>query len=46
MLYAEADQQRSAKRYEHSLDRVDTRAGHYEGSLRTKVGESRPRYLS
>jgi hypothetical protein len=29
MLDAEADQLCGAKRYEHSPDRVDTRAGHY-----------------
>ena len=39
MLEAEADQLCGAKRYEHSADRVDTRAGHYERSLQTKAGE-------
>ena len=39
MLDAEADQLCGAKRYEHSADRVDTRAGHYERSLQTKAGE-------
>ncbi len=39
MLDAEADQLCGAKRYEHSPDRVDTRAGHYERSLQTKAGE-------
>ena len=39
MLDAEADQLCGAKRYEHSPDRLDTRAGHYERSLQTKAGE-------
>lgn len=39
MLDAEADQLCGARRYEHSIDRVDTRAGHYERSLQTKAGE-------
>jgi transposase-like protein len=39
MLDAEADQLCGAKRYEHSADRIDTRAGHYERSLQTKAGE-------
>jgi putative transposase len=39
LLDAEADQLCGAKRYEHSPDRVDTRAGHYERSLHTKAGE-------
>jgi transposase-like protein len=39
MLDAEADQLCGAKRYEHSPDRVDTRAGHYERQLHTKAGE-------
>ena len=39
MLDAEADQLCGARRYEHSADRVDTRAGHYERSLQTKAGE-------
>jgi transposase-like protein len=39
MLDAEADQLCGAKRYEHSADRVDTRAGHYERQLHTKAGE-------
>ena len=39
MLDAEADQLCKAKRYEHSPDRVDTRAGHYERQLHTKAGE-------
>ncbi|MCW5550218.1 MAG: transposase [Opitutaceae bacterium] len=28
-----------AKRYEHSADRVDTRAGHYERQFQTQAGE-------
>lgn len=39
MLDAEADRLCQAKRYEHSPERVDTRAGSYERSLHTKVGE-------
>ncbi len=39
MLDAEADQLCGARRYEHSPDRVDTRAGHYERQLHTKAGE-------
>lgn len=39
VLDAEADQLCGAKRYEHSPDRVDTRAGHYECQLHTKAGE-------
>ena len=39
MLDAEADQLCKAKRYEHSPDRVDTRAGHYERQLHTQAGE-------
>jgi len=39
MLDAEADQLCGAKRYEHSANRVDTRAGHYERQLHTKAGE-------
>lgn len=39
LLDAEADALCGAKRYEHSADRVDTRAGHYERSLHTKAGE-------
>ena len=38
MLDAEADQLCGARRYEHSTDRVDTRAGHYERQLHTKAG--------
>jgi transposase-like protein len=39
LLDAEADQLCGAKRYEHSPDRIDTRAGHYERQLHTKAGE-------
>ena len=39
LLDAEADQLCGAKRYEHSAERVDTRAGHYERQLHTKAGE-------
>ena len=39
LLDAEADRLCGAKRYEHSPDRVDTRAGHYERQLHTKAGE-------
>jgi putative transposase len=39
LLDAEADRLCKAKRYEHSPDRVDTRAGHYERQLHTKAGE-------
>jgi putative transposase len=39
LLDAEADGLCGAKRYEHSADRVDTRAGHYERQLHTKAGE-------
>ena len=39
MLDAEADDLCGAGRYERSLDRVDTRAGHYERKLVTKAGE-------
>jgi transposase-like protein len=39
LLDAEADQLCGAKRYEHSADRLDTRAGHYERQLHTKAGE-------
>ena len=38
-LDAEADQLCGAKRYEHSEERLDTRAGHYERQLHTKDGE-------
>lgn len=39
LLDVEADHLCGAKRYEHSADRVDTRAGHYERQLHTKAGE-------
>ncbi len=39
LLDAEAEELCGAKRYEHSPDRVDTRAGHYERKLLTKAGE-------
>jgi transposase-like protein len=39
LLDAEADHLCGAKRYEHSAERVDTRAGHYERQLHTKAGE-------
>ena len=39
MLDAEADELCNAQRYEHSPDRVDTRAGHYRRKLHTKAGE-------
>jgi putative transposase len=38
MLDAEADALCGAKRYERNIDRVDTRAGHYERSLETTAG--------
>jgi putative transposase len=37
-LDAEADHLCGAKRYEHSKDRKDTRAGHYERGLDTRAG--------
>jgi transposase-like protein len=39
MLDAEADRLCQAKRYERTVDRVDTRAGTYERKLTTKAGE-------
>ena len=39
LLQAEADQICKAGRYERFPERVDTRAGHYERKLETKVGE-------
>src|SRR5210317_1552625 len=39
MLDAEADDLCNAQRYEHSPDRVDTRAGSYTRKLHTKAGE-------
>ena len=38
MLDEEADQLCNAARYEHSDDRKDTRAGHYERKLHVKAG--------
>src|SRR5690242_12887084 len=38
LLDAEADAQCGAARYQHSADRVDTRAGHYERTLHTQAG--------
>lgn len=39
MLDAEADELCKAQRYEHSPDRVDSRAGSYKRKLHTKAGE-------
>lgn len=39
LLDAEADRLCGARRYEHSADRVDTRAGSYKRQLHTKAGE-------
>jgi transposase-like protein len=39
MLDAEADEMCNAQRYEHSPDRIDTRAGTYKRKLQTKAGE-------
>ena len=39
LLDAEADRLCGAKRYEHSADRKDTRAGSYKRKLHTKAGE-------
>lgn len=39
LLDAEADRLCGAARYEHSADRVDTRAGSYKRQLHTKAGE-------
>lgn len=39
MLDAEADAMCNAQRYEHSPDRVDTRAGSYSRKMHTQVGE-------
>jgi transposase-like protein len=38
LLDAEADALCGAKRYEHTPDRLDTRAGHYARSLHTQAG--------
>jgi Transposase, Mutator family len=43
LLDAEADRLCNAQRYERSAARRDTRAGHYERSLETKIGEVRLR---
>jgi transposase-like protein len=39
LLDAEADRICNAQRYEHSAERTDTRAGHYERGLDTRVGK-------
>jgi putative transposase len=39
LLEAEADDLCGARRYERSVERLDTRAGHYERKLQTKAGE-------
>lgn len=39
LLEAEADSLCQAQRYEHTPERVDTRAGHYARKLETKAGE-------
>src|SRR5271155_3495546 len=39
LLEAEADALCGAGRYERSLERLDTRAGHYDRQLQTKAGE-------
>ena len=39
LLEAEADELCGAKRYERSIERLDTRSGHYERKLQTKAGE-------
>jgi putative transposase len=39
LLEAEADELCGAKRYQRSVERLDTRAGHYQRSLQTKAGE-------
>ena len=39
MLEAEADELCGAKRYQRSVERLDTRAGHYERKFVTKAGE-------
>jgi Transposase and inactivated derivatives len=39
MLDAKADAMCNAQRYEHSPDRVDTRAGSYSRKMHTQVGE-------
>ena len=39
LLEAEADELCGAKRYERNVERLDTRAGHYDRKLATKAGE-------
>jgi hypothetical protein len=39
LLEAEADELCGAKRYERSVERLDTRAGHYRRKLHTKAGQ-------
>jgi len=39
LLEAEADALCGAQRYERSLERLDTRAGHYDRQLQTQAGE-------
>lgn len=39
LLEAEADELCGAQRYERSVERLDTRAGHYQRKLVTKAGE-------
>jgi putative transposase len=41
LLEAEADELCGAKRYERNVERLDTRAGHYDRKLATKAGEVR-----
>jgi putative transposase len=41
LLDAEADRLCGAKRYEHSPDRTDTRAGQYERQFQTQPARSR-----
>ena len=42
MLDTEADEMCNAQRYEHSTDRVDTRAARYTQKMHTGVGEHQP----
>ena len=46
LLDAEADQICGASRYERSVERVDTRAGHYERQLETKARSNPPHPIS
>ena len=39
LLQAEADELCGARRYERAVERLDTRAGHYDRQLHTKAGE-------